>query len=64
MSTLEFTLTETVKDVPPGAWAAVWNDAVIAFGADLQQVLAEARAKGASEPLIVKIPERAGLIFL
>jgi Family of unknown function (DUF5678) len=57
MAALEITLTETVKDVPPGAWAAVWDDEVIAFGADIQQVLAEARLKGINDPLMVKVPE-------
>ena len=51
-------LSEVLRDVPAGAWAAVWQYRVISFGADLQQVLAEARSKGIEDPIILKATDR------
>ena len=57
-------LADILKDVPPGAWAAVWKYHVIAFGADLQKVLAESRQKGINDPLVVKVPDRPETLLL
>jgi hypothetical protein len=64
MAAAAINLSDILKDVPRGAWVALWHDHVIAFGADMQQVLAEARKKGIKEPLIVKVPDRAESLFL
>jgi hypothetical protein len=65
MSTLLANLSEIVKGVPPGAWAAIseLDQRVIACGTDMQAVLQEAREKGESVPLMVKIPERPEMLF-
>ena len=59
-------LSQLLKDVPPGAWAAIAEDQeeVVAYGADIQQVIAAARAKGVKQPLIVKAPDRQEILFL
>jgi len=57
-------LADILKDVPPGAWAAIWKHRVVAFGADMQQVLADAHKHGADDPLIVKKPDRPETLFL
>ena len=57
-------LSDILKDVPPGAWVAIEQYRVVAYGADMQQVLAEARKKGARKPLIVKVPDRPEALFL
>lgn len=57
-------LNAILKGIPAGAWVAVEQSRVIAYGADVQQVLAEARSKGSREPLIVKVPDRQENLFL
>jgi len=64
MAAQTMNLAAILKDVPAGAWAAVWQSRVVAFGADMQQVLAEARQKGISEPLMVKVPDHPETLFL
>ena len=64
MAAAAINLSEILKDVPPGAWAAVYRYKVVAFGADVQRVLAEARSKGVPDPLIVKVPDRSEALFL
>ena len=59
MAAQPINLADILKDVPRGAWAAVWNFRVVAFGADMQQVIAEARRKGIYDPLMIKVPERS-----
>ena len=63
MAIAAFNFADILKDVPAGAWAAVWNDRVIAYGADMQQVLAEARRKGVEHPVILKVPDRPEMLF-
>jgi Family of unknown function (DUF5678) len=57
---------ELLKDVPAGVWVAISEEEqkVVAFGADIQQVIAEARDKGVKTPLIVKAPDRQQIVFL
>jgi len=55
---------DILKDIPAGAWVAVELYRVIAYGADMQQVLAEARRKGVQNPIIVKVPDRQEALFL
>ncbi len=65
MSSVPSNLSDILKDVPPGAWAAVSEreQKVIAFGSDMQSVLSEAQQKGESVPLIVKVPEHPEILF-
>lgn len=64
MAAVAINLSDILKDVPAGAWVAIEQYRVVAYGADMQQVLAEARAKGARDPLIVKVPDRQEILFL
>jgi hypothetical protein len=64
MAAAAINLSDILKDIPRGAWVALWHYRVVAYGADMQQVLADARAKGIKEPLIVKVPDRAESLFL
>ncbi|MFZ0814130.1 MAG: DUF5678 domain-containing protein [Candidatus Sulfotelmatobacter sp.] len=63
MAAVAINLSDILKGIPAGAWVAVEQYRVIAYGADMQQVLAEARRKGVREPLIVKVPERQETMF-
>lgn len=65
MSSVPSNFSEILKDVPPGAWAAVSEreQKVIAYGSDMQSVLSEAQQKGENVPLIVKVPERPEILF-
>jgi hypothetical protein len=64
MAAVAINLSEILKDVPRGAWVALCQYRVVAYGADMQSVLAEARRKGVRDPLIVKVPDRAESLFL
>jgi hypothetical protein len=64
MAAVAINLSEILKDVPRGAWVALCQCRVVAYGADMQSVLAEARRKGVRDPLIVKVPDRAESLFL
>jgi hypothetical protein len=64
MAALAINLSDILKDVPAGAWVALEKYRVVAYGSDMQKVLAEARAKGIREPLIVKVPDRQESLFL
>ncbi len=64
MTTAALNLSEILKNLPRGAWAALWNSRVIAYGADMQQVLTEARERGVPDPLVVKVPDTTESLFL
>lgn len=60
-------LAELLKDVPRGAWVAISvnNGArVIAYGSDINRVLADARLKGESDPIIMRVPETSTSLML
>jgi hypothetical protein len=63
MAAVAIDLSDILKDVPAGAWVALEQYRIVAYGADMQQVLAEARKKGVREPLIVKVPDRQETLF-
>ena len=63
MAAAAINFSDILKGVPPGAWVAVWNYRVLAYGADMQQVLAEARRKGVEHPVILKVPDRPETLF-
>lgn len=52
--------------IPRGAWVAIspHHERVLAFGAELATVLAEARAKGEQNPVITRVPESASALML
>ena len=45
--------------VPKGAWVALSSDEdrVIAYAAELQEVLNKAREAGETDPVVVRVPE-------
>jgi hypothetical protein len=55
-----------LKDIPAGAWVAISEQTqeVIAYAADLQSVIDSARERGVDEPLVVRVPEQSGALFL
>jgi hypothetical protein len=57
-------LATILKGLPAGAWVAVGDNKVIAYGADMQTVLATARQAGEKNPLILKVPDRQEVLFL
>jgi len=64
MAASPINLSDVLEGLPAGAWAAIYKHAVVAYGADVQQVLAQARANGVDDPLIVKVPESPEMLFL
>lgn len=55
-----------LKGLPEGAWVAISEreNRVIAYAAELHDVLRMARAQGLQDPLIVRVPEQAAMMFL
>jgi hypothetical protein len=60
-------LVTLLKDVPRGAWVAlslVGGAHVVAFGSEQQKVLNEAREKGETDPILIRVPESALALML
>jgi hypothetical protein len=57
-------LATIFKGLPAGAWVAVGDNKVIAYGADMQTVLASAKPAGEKNPHIVKVADRQQVLFL
>lgn len=58
---------ELLKDVPRGAWVAISTDngaRVVAYGSDLNKVLADARERGEADPLVMRVPETSTSLML
>ena len=51
--------TVLLKDVPLGAWVALSSDRtrVLKYGSDINKVLADAKATGEEDPIIMRVPE-------
>jgi hypothetical protein len=66
MATLTINFAKLLDGIPPGAWVAISEDhnRIVAYGADMRQVLSDAREKGEQRPLIVRVPERQGTLLL
>lgn len=59
-------ISKLLENIPKGAWVALSNDqeAVLAYDAELNEVVKKAKAKGENNPVIVRVPEQAStLIF-
>jgi hypothetical protein len=56
---LAFDFGSLLKDIPRGAWVAISSDQtrVVTFGAEMREVLEEARKKGEQDPIILRVPE-------
>jgi hypothetical protein len=64
---------ETVKDfsklladIPKGAWVALSNDEerVVAYAAELQEVIQKARDAGEKDPIVMRVPESETVALL
>ncbi len=52
-------LSELLKQVPSGAWVAISRDGsrVIAFAAEMRDVVEKARVAGETNPIITRVPQ-------
>jgi hypothetical protein len=59
-------LNTILQGIPRGAWVAISRSEkrVVAFGADMQKVLEEAKGKGENSPVIVRVPEAETALML
>jgi hypothetical protein len=57
---------ELLKGLPAGVWVAISENTnqVIAYSAEIQTVIERAHEHGEDEPLIVRVPDQAGMLFL
>ncbi|MGA3024738.1 MAG: hypothetical protein ABSF98_08230 [Bryobacteraceae bacterium] len=55
-----------LKDIPRGAWVAISSDyeRVVSYGAELRTVLEDAKSAGEPEPILARVPESPGSLFL
>jgi hypothetical protein len=60
-------VSKLLTDIPKGAWVALSKDEdrVIAYAAELQDVLRKAKEAGEKDPIITRVPEAetATLLF-
>lgn len=60
-------ISKLLADVPKGAWVALSKnqERVIAYAAELEEVLRKAKEAGEDDPIITRVPEveTATLIF-
>jgi hypothetical protein len=66
MAALAFDFGALLKDIPRGAWVAISSDQthVVAFGAEMREVLEEAREKGEQDPIILRVPEAQSTLMM
>ena len=59
-------LEKLLKGIPTGEWVALSSDMgrVLAHGADLQRVLADAGASGEQDPVIMRVPDPTVALIL
>jgi len=55
-----------LKDIPAGAWVAISADGgeVVARGADVGLVLADAKQQGHEHPIVLRVPDSTGALIL
>jgi Glu-tRNA(Gln) amidotransferase subunit E-like FAD-binding protein len=55
-------VSKLLADVPKGAWVALSKDEdrVIAYAAELQEVLRKAKEAGENDPIVTRVPEVDG----
>jgi hypothetical protein len=53
------TLSQLLATVPQGAWVAISRDGsrVIAFGAEVRDVIEKAREENEQDPIITRVPQ-------
>lgn len=59
-------VSKLLVDIPKGAWVALSRDEehVIAYAAELQEVLQKAKEAGETDPIVMRIPEQDGTTLL
>ncbi len=59
-------VSKLLSDVPKGAWVALSKneDKVIAYAAELQEVLRRAKELGENDPVVLRVPEANGSALL
>ena len=59
-------VSKLLADVPRGAWVALSRDEerVIAYSAELQDVLQKAKEAGETDPVITRVPEAEAAALL
>lgn len=59
-------IVELVANVPAGMWAAVSHDqkSLLAYGADLDDVVRRAKARGEADPIVLRVPGSASAFLL
>jgi hypothetical protein len=59
-------VSKLLADVPKGAWVALSRDEehVIAYAAELMEVLAKAKEAGETDPIVVRVPESDAVTIL
>ncbi len=59
-------LPKLLADIPKGAWVALSHDdeRVLAYGAELQEVLQKAKASGEKDPVVIRVPQVEGATLL
>ena len=59
-------VSKLLVDIPKGAWVALSRDEehVIAYAAELPEVLRKAKEAGEADPIVVRIPEQDGTTLL
>jgi hypothetical protein len=55
-------VSKLLVDVPKGAWVALSKDEerVIAYAAELQEVIQKAKDAGENDPVVMRVPEAEG----
>jgi hypothetical protein len=55
-------VSKLLADIPRGAWVALSKDEerVIAYAAELQEVLRKAKEAGENDPIVTRVPEADG----
>lgn len=59
-------LPQLLAGIPKGAWVALSADEerVVAYGAELQEVLQKAKETGEQDPIVIRVPETIGAALL
>jgi hypothetical protein len=59
-------ISKLLADVPKGAWVALSKDEerLIAYAAELQDVIQKAKDAGENDPIVTRVPEADGTTLI
>jgi len=59
-------ISKLLANVPRGSWVAISQDEerLIAYGAELSDVLKRAKEKGEQDPIVTRVPESDSITLL